>query len=209
MDVKQHFDQHAANWDEKPERVELAAQIGESLLNRVELNSAMEVLDFGCGTGLVSLPLAGRVKLLCGLDSSSGMLDVFVEKARSEGLANVQTLEVGPDFNEEVQGRYDLVVSSMVFHHIEDTDALLQKIYNVLKPGGWLYVADLDPDDGFFHSSPAGIFHNGFDRETLRRMWEKTGFYEISTTPAATVQKQGRNGEMRCFTIFLMGGRRG
>lgn len=209
MDVKQQFDQHAANWDEKPERVELATQICEALLNRVELNTTTEVLDFGCGTGLVSLPLAGRVKVLCGLDSSSGMLNVFSEKARRDGLANVQTLEVGPDFNEEIQGRYDLVVSSMVFHHIEDTDALLQKIYNVLKPGGWLYVADLDPDDGLFHSSPDGIFHNGFNRETLRRRWEKAGFYEIGTTQAATVQKQGSNGEMRCFTIFLMGGRRG
>jgi len=102
-----------------------------------------------------------------------------------------------------------LVVSSMVFHHIEDTGALLQKIHNALKPGGGLYVADLDPDDGLFHSSPDGIFHHGFDRETLRRMWEKAGFYEIATTQAATVQKQGSNGEMRCFTVFLMGGRRG
>jgi len=207
MDVKHHFDEHAASWDEKPERVRLATQVREALLERVEFTPEMDVLDFGCGTGLVSLSWAGQVKTLTGLDPSPAMLDVFMEKAGRQGLSNVQALEVDPDHTEDFPGHYDLVVSSMVLHHIEDTAALLQKIHNVLKPGGWLYVADLDPDDGLFHSSPDGIFHNGFDRIALGRLWEKAGFCEVSATPATEVRKIGSNGEPRCFSVFLMGGR--
>ncbi len=210
MDAKRHFDQHAASWDEKPERVDLAARICMTLLKQVELDPGMEVLDFGCGTGLSSLPWAGQVKSLTGLDPSPAMLEVFKEKANQQGLSNVQTLEVAPDHGAAIPGQYDLVVSSMVFHHIEDIGALLQKLHGVLKPAGRLYVADLDPDDGLFHSSPEGIFHNGFDREELCRMWEQAGFCEVSTALAAKVVKPvADTNEERCFSIFLMVGHKG
>ena len=210
MNVKQHFDRHAANWDEKPERVELASWICKCFLERVELNSGMEVLDFGCGTGLVSLPWAGQVKTLTGLDPSPAMLEVFMEKASRQGLSNVQTLEVDPGQDEDFPGQYDLVLSSMVFHHIEDVEALLERLLGVLKPGGRLVVADLDPDDGLFHSSPEGIFHNGFDREELRQMWEKSGFCEVGTTLATKFVKPVANtNKEHDFSIFLMSGHKG
>lgn len=209
MNVKQHFDQHAANWDEKPERVELASQICECLLGQVELNAEMAVLDFGCGTGLVSLPWAGQVKTLVGLDSSPAMLEVFMEKARQQGLSNVQTLEVDPGHDENLSGPYDLVLSSMVFHHIEDTEALLERLHGVLKPSGWLVLVDLDPDGGLFHSTPEGIFHEGFDREELGRMWEQAEFCEVSTTLAATcVKRVAATNQEHEFSIFLMKGRK-
>jgi len=206
MNAKQHFDQVSESWDEKPERVELAARIAATLLERAELDAGMEVLDFGCGTGLFSLLWAGRVKLLTGFDPSPGMLSVFAEKARRMGLENIQTLETDPDGR--IAGRYDLVASSMVFHHVEDVPALLENLYRVLKPGGWLYVADLDPDGGFFHSSPKGIFHDGFNRETFRQMWERAGFVDVAATTATEVEKTGADGREHCFGIFLMGGRK-
>ncbi len=208
MDAKRHFDQHAANWDEKPERVELASQICTCFLEQVDLNSGMEVLDFGCGTGLASLPWAGQVKMLTGLDPSPIMLDVFMGKANRQGLTNVRTVEVDPnEEDEDLPGPYDLVLSSMVFHHIEDIEVLLGRLHGVLRPGGRLVVADLDPDGGLFHSSSEGIFHDGFDREALRRMWEKFGFCEVRTTLATQfVKRVASTNEERGFSIFLMDG---
>jgi cyclopropane fatty-acyl-phospholipid synthase-like methyltransferase len=202
----QHFDQVAESWDEKPDRVDLAVRIATTLLERVELDAGMEVLDFGCGTGLLSLPWAGRVKTLVGLDSSPGMLAVFAEKARRMGLENVQTLE--PNRSGQIAGRYDLVVSSMVFHHVENIPALLKNIYSALKPGGWLYVADLDPDGGLFHSRSEGIFHQGFDRVAFRELWENAGFSEVSATSVTVVKKISADGQERCFGISLMGGQK-
>lgn len=206
MDAKLHFDPLAEGWDEKPERVELAERIAATLLERIELTAGMEVLDFGCGTGLFSLLWADRVGSLAGMDSSSRMLEVFARKARQLGLTNVQTLEADPGGTPS--GSYDLVVSSMVFHHVEHVGALLENLHGALKSGGWLYVADLDPDGGLFHSSPEGIFHEGFDRAAFRKMWEKAGFRTVAAVSAAEVAKVAADGREHRFGIFLMGGQK-
>ncbi len=206
MNTGEHFDGVAECWDENPERVELAERIAAKLLKQVELDRSMEVLDFGCGTGLFSLPWAGCVKSLTGLDPSARMLARFAEKARQAGLSNVQTLEADPAG--AVPGRYDLIVSSMVFHHVENVGALLKNLYAALKPGGWLYVADLDPDAGLFHSGSAGIFHDGFNRAELCQLGEQAGFGQLSTTTATEVVKIAADGREHGFSIFLMGGQK-
>jgi ubiquinone/menaquinone biosynthesis C-methylase UbiE len=88
------FDKEATKWDEKPARVKLARDIGDAILRQVKLRPDMDVLDFGCGTGLVSLRVAPLVRSVTGADSSSGMLEVFREKADRDGLANVRTMHL-------------------------------------------------------------------------------------------------------------------
>ena len=55
------FNKEAAAWDENPGRVKLAADIAASMGVRLELNRALDVLDFGCGPGFFTLPLARMV----------------------------------------------------------------------------------------------------------------------------------------------------
>ena len=59
-------------------------------------------------------------------------------------------------------GPFDLVVSSMTFHHIRDTGMLLDRMAEILKPAGRIAIADLDSDEGKFHDTNDGVFHNGF-----------------------------------------------
>ena len=61
----------------------------------------------------------------------------------------------------------DLVVSSMVLHHLPDVAAAFRRLRACLSVGGWIAVADLDAEDGSFHSDRTGVFHNGFDRQTV------------------------------------------
>ena len=80
------FDQSAATWDNKPERIALAKAVGEAILREAKPTGDMDILDYGCGTGLVSLFLLPHVHSMTGVDSSSGMLDVLNKKIQIDVL---------------------------------------------------------------------------------------------------------------------------
>lgn len=207
MESRRDFDIVAADWDEHPPRVKLIGDIAATLLTQVVPTPEMDVLDFGCGTGLLSLHLASRVRSLTGIDSSSAMLEVLRQKAVRHGLANVKTMHLDPDRGDVISGQYDLVASSMVFHHIQDIELVLRQLHAVIKPSGTLCIADLDPDDGLFHEDPTGVFHSGFDRDGLRGMLKQAGFHDVRDVLAAETTKPIAAGGERRFTVFLMTGR--
>ncbi|NLV40938.1 MAG: methyltransferase domain-containing protein [Candidatus Hydrogenedentes bacterium] len=204
---KRDFDKEAAAWDDNPVRVKLAEELARALCAAVPLTPDMRVLDFGCGTGLVTLRVAPRVASVTGADTSQGMLDVLTAKAAAAGWVTVFPFLIGPDG--ALPGEtYDLVMSSMALHHVEDIPALLRALHARLAPGGRLCVIDLEPDDGQFHADPAGVFHNGFDRGALRKQLSAAGFKGVAGARVARVTKPGRDGALRTFAIFLMTGRR-
>ena len=202
------FNKEAAVWDENPGRVKLAADIAAAMGARLELNPALDVLDFGCGTGLLSLPWAPRVSSLTGADSSPGMLEVFAAKAARMGLTNVRTQYIDLEEGEELAGHYDRIVSSMTLHHIRKIAPLLAQFHRVLAPGGRLCLADLDTEDGQFHGDNRGVFHLGFDRAVLRRDLAAAGFTDVRDATAAEVAKPVASGELRKFSVFLLTGRK-
>jgi 2-polyprenyl-3-methyl-5-hydroxy-6-metoxy-1,4-benzoquinol methylase len=206
MAERKDFDARASTWDEHSPRVMMLRNIADALAAEVVLSPEMDVLDFGCGTGLLSLDLASRVESLTGLDNSAGMLEVFLQKAEQLGLANVSALQLDLDKGEPLTGHYDLIVSSMAFHHIKNLEAVLQQFYAALKPAGMLCIADLDLDDGLFHKDPINVFHDGFDRNAFRSLWEQAGFLDVQAVDAAEDTRTVATGGTRRFTIFLMRG---
>jgi ubiquinone/menaquinone biosynthesis C-methylase UbiE len=206
---KRDFDKEAALWDEKPQRVKLATEVAEAMVRRVALTPTMEVLDFGCGTGLLTLQLQPLVRSITGVDSSAGMLAVLEDKINHLKLGNVRTLLCDLDQGERLTGRYDLVVSSMTLHHIQDIDGLLRQWYAVLAPGGTLAVADLDSEGGRFHGDNTGVFHFGFDRAALSLSAAQTGFNELSVETATEIVKPDASGRPSRFTVFLLTARKG
>jgi 2-polyprenyl-3-methyl-5-hydroxy-6-metoxy-1,4-benzoquinol methylase len=196
------FDKEAATWDENPGRVKLAEDIAGAIARQVTLTSDMDVLDLGCGTGLLTLRLAPWVKSITGADTSRGMLDVLEGKAFRQGLANVHTRHVRP--GDALPGPHDLVVSAMAFHHIERIDSLLGALFQAIKTPGTLCVADLDLDQGEFHEDSTGVFHSGFDRTALRGLFQDAGFSGVKDVTAAEITKPTRKGGLRTFSILLM-----
>ncbi len=206
---KRDFDEVAASWDEHPGRVKVAADVARAIVREVAPTSDMEAMDFGCGTGLVSIALQPFVRSVTGVDSSAGMLGIFEEKIARLGLGNVRTQLCDLARRDTLSGRYDLVVSSMTLHHVEAIGPLFEQFARITAPGGRLCIADLDPDDGQFHDDNAGVFHFGFDRAALREVFAKAGFEHVEDTDAAEVVKPGRDGAVRRFTVFLMTGTQG
>ncbi len=205
---KRDFDKAAASWDENPGRVRLADDIARAVSERIALTPGMDVMDFGCGTGLVTFRLQPLVRSVTGVDSSQGMLDVFKAKAAKLGSNNVRAQLADLDRGDVLTGRYDLVLCNMTLHHIKKIEPLFAQFHNVAAPGGHLCVADLDLEGGRFHEDKTGVFHAGFDREALRRIFAKAGFDDIRDARATEVVKPGSDGETRRFSVFLMTGRR-
>jgi len=205
---KRNFDQEAANWDQVPGRVKVAQDIAHSLIREITLTPDMDVLDFGCGTGLLTFALQPFVRSITGVDSSHGMLDVFKTKIKEQNLGNVKANYLDLDRGDILKGSYHLVVSSMTLHHIKNISPLLKQFYSILIPSGQLAIADLDLDEGQFHSNNDGVFHFGFDREYLRLIFMDVGFQNIQTHQAADIEKPVGDGKSRIFTIFLMTARK-
>jgi ubiquinone/menaquinone biosynthesis C-methylase UbiE len=205
---KRDFDKEAATWDEEPTRVKLAKDVSEAILSEVTLTSDMDVLDFGCGTGLVTLALQPAVRSITGADTSQGMIDVLEAKISKLRLPNVKALHIDPDKDDIPGGPYHLILSSMTLHHVAEIKPLLTRLHRLIVPSGHLCIADLDPDDGRFHDNNKGIFHFGFERGELRRALTEAGFVDIRDRTASEVQKPAPGGEMRRFTIFLITGRK-
>ena len=201
---KRDFDKAAALWDEQPARIGLANGVFTAISENAPLNTAMNALDFGCGTGLLTLRLAPLVGSITGVDSSRGMLDVLQAKIAKKNLANVASLLLDLDAGDTLKGNYDIIVSSMTFHHIEKIGPLLDHFHRCLTPGGYLCIADLDPEYGLFHDDSKGVFHFGFERTALGKAAEDAGLGSVKFTTATEVVKPASDGKMVRFSVFLM-----
>lgn len=204
MKERRDFDKAAATWDEDPRRVKLAEDVAAAILREVALSKDMDALDFGCGTGLVTLRLQPYVRSITGADSSQGMLSVLERKVKEKGIPNVHTRFVEIDKAGRIEGKFHLVVSSMTLHHVPETAPLLRQMYDMLLPGGTICLADLDSEDGTFHPDNTGVFHFGFDRERLKALLSQTGFREIKASTAAQMLRESN----KSFSVFLMTGRK-
>jgi len=203
-DTRKKFDQAAATWDEEPRRVQLADDIAAALIREVGIVSDMDALDYGCGTGLITLRLQPLVRGITGADTSPGMLDVLREKAHARALENVRVMVLDGAGKQEIPGRFHLIVSSMTLHHVPDVASLLREFHRLLLPGGVLALADLDAEDGSFHGDTIPAAHAGFDRGALRAMLAAAGFRDLRDCTAATVEKGTGDGETRSYPVFLM-----
>jgi len=203
------FDAKAATWDEDPRKAAVAAAIAKAMLAALPLGRDTVLLDYGAGTGLVSLALAPHVGSVVAADESEGMLAVLRAKIEATGAANVRPLRWSVGESARGLPRFDVVTGSMVLHHVEDVAAAAAAFHAVLKPGGLIAFADLDPDSGEFHGPAMHAFHPGFQRDALRQVFERAGFRDVAFREAHSLTKKTDAGAERSFSIFLMTGQRG
>lgn len=205
MTQTQRFDQEAATWDDNPRRVSLAKGVAEAIARRVRLTPALAALDFGCGTGLLTLNLRPLVGSITGADTSMGMLDVLRRKLADQGLAGVDSFHLRPEDDYAIQGTYDLIVSSMTLHHVPELVPLFRRFHAHLRDGGQVALADLDTEDGTFHEHQVDdVFHLGFEREQVIAWLREAGFVDIETGLAYEIRRNGRD-----YPVFLATGRKG
>ncbi|MBL0210770.1 MAG: methyltransferase domain-containing protein [Holophagaceae bacterium] len=197
MSGTEHFDQAAATWDLADRRVALAHEVAQAIAVRVLLTKEQTVLDFGCGTGLVTLELAPQVGSITGADTSPGMLKTLAEKAEVLGIS-VRLISLDNTGVGGLGGPYDLIVSCMTLHHLADVPALFRQFMQHLRPGGQVALADLDEEDGSFHEASVSIHHRGFSRDQIQAWLEGAGFQKIHLETATVTLKEGKE-----YSVFL------
>ena len=203
------FDERAADWD-SPERVERAAALAGAIVDAVPIEPGTRAIELGAGTGLLGLAIRDRVgaerlaELLL-TDTSPGMLDVANGKIADGRRPGVSTARFDLAQDPPPPGApFDLALSLLVLHHVEDTAEALRGVAGLLRPGGRIALSDLDTEDGTFHDAEAeGIHHHGFDRDHLRRLAEAAGFTDVRLSTAGSFEREGRR-----YPLFLLVARR-
>lgn len=191
------FEDKAKDWDANDRRTQLASAIGASILRRVRLHDRMDVLDFGAGTGLICAQIAPRVKRVVAADTSQAMLEKLAAKTELKGKVETVCRDI---LDHPLDTGFDLIVSAMAMHHVEDTSKLIQSFNEHLNDEGSVALADLDQEDGSFHpAGTEGVFHPGFDRSELRGLLQSHGFERIEFTTAHTI-----HGEEQDYPVFLV-----
>jgi len=203
--VATRFNRMAVDWDSNPTRVELARAVAGAIGQAIPIRPDMTVLDFGAGTGLLCLVLLPHVRAITAMDTSGEMLRVLSDKLAAAGIQNVRTLHADISSGGPLTAEFDLVVSSMALHHVQDAPAAIVRLCTGLKPGGWLALADLDKEDGSFHGDNAsGVYHTGFERTELIAWFAAAGLTDVALRVAHRIDRGGR-----VYDVLLVRGRAG
>ena len=191
------FEEKSQEWDKNEMIRGLSSAIGSTMLEKVDFHPDMEVMDFGAGTGLISGQVATKVGKITAVDISEAMLEKLVAKPELQGKVKTICQDIT---QKPLAEKYDVIVSAMAMHHVEDTDNLAKTFAWHLKPQGKVALADLDSEDGSFHPEDTeGVYHSGFDRDSMKSILEKNGFSNIEFVTAHTVEKESGH-----YPVFLV-----
>jgi ubiquinone/menaquinone biosynthesis C-methylase UbiE len=129
-------------WDRAADRYS-RQPIGDEIAYRTKLEvtrsyfrPAMEVLEFGCGTGSTALAHAPFVKHIKAIDFSAKMIAIARERAEAEGVGNVAFAQGDIITLNAPDQSYDAVLGLNILHLLKETDAVVANIFRMLKPGG-------------------------------------------------------------------------
>ncbi|WP_260260575.1 class I SAM-dependent DNA methyltransferase [Vibrio intestinalis] len=131
------WDEHAQNWENDPATITFAEEAFSSLVKEVDI-SGRHVLDFGCGTGLLSERMSQRVKDIVALDGSEAMIEQLDKKSLYNVEPVVDFLTRGlVAMHPAFRNQFDLVVASSVCGLIDNYADVSDIIYSLLEKGGY------------------------------------------------------------------------
>lgn len=122
------------------------------IIQHLALKPGMEVLDFGCGPGRLTIPVAkqtGPTGEVAAFDIQAGMLQRVRIKAQAEHLDNIQFIQGEAGAGKLGHNQYDRVLLVTVLGEIPDRKAVLAEIFDSLKPSGILSVTEVIADPHF------------------------------------------------------------
>ncbi|KAK4143554.1 methyltransferase [Dichotomopilus funicola] len=148
----------------------------------------VRLLDYACGTGVVSRALAPYTTQCVGIDLSENMVATYNARAENQGLTASEmhayqgnlcvpedpnpALLASPEFT-----NFDIAAVGLGFHHFDDPKLAARRLAERLKVGGVLMILDFLPHEKADASHPAAstITHHGFTEDHIRQIYEEAG----------------------------------
>lgn len=162
----------------------------------------LDVADFGCGTGVLSVSLAQWALKVTAIDHSAAALAQARERAQREGVENIEFLREDLHALSLPAGKKDLVVLSQSLHHMESPPAVIAEAARILRKSGRIVVLELMPHEEKWVVDRLGHRHLGFSPEPLERELQRAGFKQIRCETHARDASSP-------FRVFLLTGVKG
>jgi ubiquinone/menaquinone biosynthesis C-methylase UbiE len=135
------WDKQAPGYDQRNLRTYQNAYDRSIQKARAVLSPDQEVLEIGCGTGIISLGIAPFVKSVAATDISPEMIAVAKSKAESLSIANAE-FRVCDGYSLPYDSQaFDVVLLFNVLHFVKEPAALLHEAHRLLRPSGYLVSA--------------------------------------------------------------------
>lgn len=198
---KDFFAHKADSYEQNKSHVSNVDRIADAVIDGVALEDHMHVMDFGSGTGLLLERIAPYVRKITAVDMSPAMNEQLIRK-KPALACDIELLELDLE-SSTVEDRFDGIMSSMTLHHVKDIASIFRTFYGLLNDGGFIALADLDTEDGSFHTEDTGVHHHGFDRATIAEHARAAGFRNVSVSDASVIHKPDGD-----FPVFLLRGKR-
>ncbi|MEM9005639.1 MAG: class I SAM-dependent methyltransferase [Cyanobacteria bacterium P01_F01_bin.86] len=125
----------AADYAQQPIADEAAYQ-KKLQVTREYLHPRMEVLEFGCGTGSTGIVHAPYVHHIRAIDFAANMIAIAQAKAHDQNVQNVTFEQASIDELSVPDRTYDAVLGLNVLHLLQNKEAVIAKVHNMLQPGG-------------------------------------------------------------------------
>lgn len=115
----------------------------KAIAQQVEL-AGKQVLDIGCGGGLLSESLAKAQAHVTGIDLSESLIKAASQHAKQQGLNIEYRLQSSTELMSEKSQAFDVITCMELLEHVPEPDQLVQECANLLKPGGMIFFATLN-----------------------------------------------------------------
>jgi tRNA (cmo5U34)-methyltransferase len=201
------FDIKAAEWDNNPMHWDRSEVIAREIKKTIPLNKNMKALEYGAGTGITSFLLKEYLKDIVLMDNSTEMVKIMNKKIADTKVKNMSALNFDLEHNDYKEGKFDLIFTQMVLHHVNDIEAIITRFTKLLNKGGYIAIVDLYTEDGSFHG--AGFTgHKGFDPESLAAILKKNNVSGTSHYNCYTIERKISETETLNSGVFLLTGKK-
>ena len=172
--MSESWDDYAEEWDKNEDAISYSEKAFETLTNKISLEG-LYILDFGCGTGLLTEKMSKLAKQIVALDTSYKMVSVLNDKRLSNvtAISEPMSIEIIKE-KETLLSNFDLITASSVFGFLPQYESTLMLLKSLLVPGGLLVQWDW--------LSPTKDSEFGFSEKQVETAYKEAGFELISIT---------------------------
>ena len=183
------------------------------------LASDLDVLDVGCGIGVMSRWFAhvvGETGTVVAVDLSQEQLAIAKKDAQEDGVENIDFINMPAENVDDLNRQFDYVYSRFLLMHTTNPRAVVQAVYNALKPGG-IFVCEsavmsasysMPPNDNYnkmIELFSENVREQGADPDyglSVSTDFREIGFVDVEVNPTQILLKTAREKSLQLNTVI-------